>query len=332
MTRILVTGAAGFLGFYIARQLARSPDNSVVCVDSFVRGKRDALYRELTSRPNVSHVTADLCDPAAVAALPDDIDVVFHMAALNGTQNFYERPFEVVRCCTLPTMHLLEKYGPKQRLKRWLYAGTSEAYASTVTRFGWEVPTGEEVPLGIDDIFNARWSYGASKMHGEIATVNGCRHFGVPFTIARFHNAYGPRMGDKHVIPDFLARARDGVYELYGHEDTRSFVYAEDAARATILLANAEASAGQVVNVGSEEEMTIRDLGDAMMQAASLSGEIVLHSSPKGSVRRRAPKIARLRELTGYAPEWTLAAGLKATAEYYLSEAAVAYELASPGA
>jgi UDP-glucose 4-epimerase len=171
VTRILVTGAAGFLGFYIARQLGQSPENSVVCVDSFVRGRRDVLYRELTSRTNVRHVTADLCDPAAVAALPDDIDVVFHMAALNGTQNFYERPFEVVRCCTLPTMHLLEKYGPKQRLKRWLYAGTSEAYASTVTRFGWEVPTGEEVPLGIDDVFNARWSYAASKMHGEIATT-----------------------------------------------------------------------------------------------------------------------------------------------------------------
>jgi UDP-glucose 4-epimerase len=326
VTRILVTGAAGFLGFYIARQLAETPENSIVCVDSFVRGRRDSIYRDLTSRPNVSHVTADLCDPAAVANLPDDIDVVFHMAALNGTQNFYERPFEVVRSCTLPTMHLLEKYGPMRRLKRWLYAGTSEAYASTVTRFGWEVPTGEEVPLGIDDIANARWSYGASKMHGEIATINGCRHFGIPYTIARFHNAYGPRMGDKHVIPDFLARARNGVYELYGHEDTRSFIYAEDAARATILLANADAAAGQVVNVGSEDEMTIRDLGQAIMQAAGLAGEIVLHPSPKGSVRRRAPKIGRLRQLTGYSPEWTLAEGLKTTAGYYLSEAAVEYE------
>lgn len=325
MTRILVTGAAGFLGFYIARQLADA-GHSVVCVDSFIRGRRDVLYRALTSRPNVSHVTADLCDPAAVAALPADIDVIFHMAALNGTQNFYERPFDVVRCCTLPTMNLIEHYGPQRRLKRFVYAGTSEAYASTVTRFAWEVPTGEDVPLGIDDIFNSRWSYGASKMHGEIATINGCRHFGAPFTIARFHNAYGPRMGDKHVIPDFLARARNGVYELYGHEDTRSFIYAEDAARATILLANADAAAGQVINVGSEDEMTIHALGRAMMDAARLSGEIVLHPSPKGSVKRRAPKIARLRSLTNYAPEWTLAAGLKATAAYYLSEQALAYE------
>ncbi len=326
MSRILVTGAAGFLGFYIARRLAEDPANAIICVDSLVRGRRDRLYRELTSRPNVTHVTADLCDPAAVAALPDDIDVIYHMAALNGTQNFYERPFDVVRCCTLPTMHLIEKYGPLRRLKRWVYAGTSEAYASTVTRFGWEVPTGEDAPLSFDDVFNARWSYGASKAHGEIATVNGCRHFGIPFTIARFHNAYGPRMGDKHVIPDFLARARDGVYELYGYEDTRSFIYAEDAARATILLGESEGAAGQVVNVGSEEEMTIRDLGHAMMAAAGLRGEIALHPSPKGSVKRRAPKIARLRQLTKYEPEWTLGEGLKATAAYYLSAEAIAYD------
>ncbi|ESQ91126.1 NAD-dependent epimerase/dehydratase family protein [Asticcacaulis benevestitus] len=320
MSKILVTGAAGFLGFFIARQLASDPNNLVVCVDNFIRGENDSLYQELTSRENVQAITADLNDSAAVALLPDDIEIIFHMAALNGTQNFYERPFEVVRCCTLPTMHLIEKYGPLNTLKRWIYAGTSEAYASTVTRFGWEVPTAENVPLGIDDIFNSRWSYGASKMHGEIATVNGCRHFDIPFTVVRFHNAYGPRMGDKHVIPDFLVRARSGVFELFGHEDTRSFIYAEDAAKATIALGYADGAKDQVVNVGSEDEMTIRDLGYAIMKAANLEGEIVLHPSPKGSVKRRAPNISLLRQIAGYEPEWTLEEGLKKTAAYYLQD------------
>jgi len=318
MPRIIVTGSAGFLGYYLAHSLAQSSKNEVICIDNFIRGEEDELYRKLIERPNVTHICADLTDQSAVRALPNDVDMVFHMAALNGTQNFYERPFEVVRCCTLPTMFLIEKYAASGKLSRFVYAGTSEAYASTVTRFGWSVPTAEDVPLSFDDVMNSRWSYGASKMHGEIATVNGCRNYGTPFTIVRFHNAYGPRMGDKHVVPDFLMRAKRGVFELFGYEDTRSFIYAEDAVRATIDLGYAAGSVDQVVNVGSEDEITIESLGREIMRVCGFSGDIKLHPSPQGSVKRRAPNIGRLRRITGYEPRWSLEDGLRKTAEFYL--------------
>lgn len=315
----MVTGAAGFLGFYIARRLASSKDNHVVCVDNFIRGESDHLYEQLLLLPNVEHLTVDLNEQGAVRAMPRDIDVIFHMAALNGTQNFYERPFDVVKCCTLPTLNLIEHFG-LSNINRFVYAGTSEAYASTVARFGWPVPTSEDVPLAFDDVFNPRWSYGASKMHGEIATINGCRHFSIPFTVIRFHNAYGPRMGDKHVVPDFYGRARRSIFELYGYEDTRSFIYAEDAARATIELARSADAEGQVVNVGGGDEVTIEYLGELMMRAAKLDGKITLFPSPQGSVKRRAPDLSKLRRLIGYVPSVDLEEGLLRTAEFYMND------------
>lgn len=316
--RALVTGAAGFLGFHLARALAARGDD-VICVDNFLRGEDDAAYRALCAQPNVTRINADLGDEAALAALPGEVDYLYHLAALNGTQNFYERPLAVIRACTLPTLFLAERYGEQTpALKRFVYAGTSEAYASTVTRFGWPVPTGEDVPLGIEDPLNPRWSYAGSKLHGEIVTAQAARTLGFPMTVIRYHNAYGPRMGDKHVVPDFMARMREGRYELYGHADTRSFIYVDDAVRATIAVAEAEGCAGEIVNVGGEREISMADLGREMMRVRGLDDEIALHPSPPGSVKRRAPDIAKLKRLTGYRERIDLETGLRATAAYYL--------------
>jgi nucleoside-diphosphate-sugar epimerase len=314
--KVLVTGAAGFIGYHVARQLLDRGDD-VVLVDNFVRGHDDDLYRALSQRPGATAIQLDLADPAMVRDLPTEIDMVFHLAALNGTANFYESPFEVMRLSTLPTFALIEKYR-HANLRRFIYAGSSESYAATVTRFGWPVPTAEDVPLCIDDPFNPRWSYAVSKLHGEILTINGCRQFGIPFTVARYHNAYGPRMGDKHVVPDFLARARDGVFAVYGHEETRSFLYIDDAVEATIGLAMSAEAAGEIVNVGSGQEITIADLARVMMDVCGFAGDIALHPAPAGSVRRRVPDLSKLSGLTGFSPKVSLHEGIARTATFYL--------------
>lgn len=319
--RVLVTGAAGFLGFHLARALAARAGVSLVCVDNFVRGEDDGAYRALGELPNVELVRIDLADPAAVATLPADIAYVYHLAALNGTQNFYERPLDVIRACTLPTIHLADHFGRQATpLKRFVYAGTSEAYASTVSRFGWPVPTAEDVPLGIDDVTNPRWSYAGSKMHGEIVTAQAGRSLGFPFTIIRYHNAYGPRMGDKHVVPDFLERMRHGRYELFGHADTRSFLYVDDAVRATMMVAETGACADEIVNIGGADEITMHELGRRMMAGEGVDADIVLHDSPAGSVKRRAPDVSKLQRLTGFAARVPLDRGLAATADFYLRD------------
>ncbi len=317
--RILVTGAAGFLGYHLSRALAARAGTQLFCVDNFERGADDKHYRALLDLPNVIGIALDLSREADVGQLPSNIDYVYHLAALNGTQNFYERPIDVIRASTLPTIFLADFYGRQaHRPKRFVYAGTSESYASTVSRFGWPVPTAEDVPLGIEDVTNPRWSYAGSKMHGEIVTAQAGRAFSMPFTIIRYHNAYGPRMGDKHVVPDFMERMREKRYELFGHADTRSFLYVDDSVRATVLAAETDALANEIVNIGGEHEITMLELGREMLSVEGINADIVLHPSPSGSVKRRAPDISKLKRLTGFSETVSLADGLKATADFYL--------------
>lgn len=318
MSNVLVTGAAGFIGFSLAEALSRREDTQVVVVDNFVRGERDDAYAELCSRSSVEAFEIDLTDSNAVRDLPESIEVIFHMAALNGTQNFYERPYDVVRCSTLPTFHLLDRYGPQRDFKRFVYAGSSEAYAGTVTKFDWEVPTAEDVPLCITEPSNLRWSYGGSKLHGEVMVTGACHQFGKEHTIIRYHNVYGPRMGDKHIVPDFLGRMKEGEYSLYGHSDTRSFIYIDDAVKATLMLADSCDAANETVNVGSDEEIKIVDLGKLMMKLAGIKGEIELYDSPKGSVPRRSPDISKLKKIVEFQQEISLEEGLRRTMDFYL--------------
>jgi nucleoside-diphosphate-sugar epimerase len=316
----LVTGAAGFIGYAVAKRLSEDTDIVVYCVDNFGRGENDEYYQALIEKTNVQGLTIDLSDDSSVLQLPAEIDIIYHFAALNGTQNFYERPFEVMKYSTIPAFHLLEKYGKSDhKPSRFVFAGSSEGYASTVSRFDWEVPTAEDVPLCIDDVMNPRWSYAVSKIHGEVLTVNGCRQFDIPFTIIRYHNVYGPRMGDKHVVPDFIQRMKRGVFELYGYEDTRSFLYIDDAVAATIMAGESDKLVNAVVNVGSDREVRIQDLGEDILRLAGVHAQITLHPSPIGSVKRRAPALTKLQESTGFREDWSLEKGLLETIRYYLA-------------
>ena len=313
MADYLVTGAAGFIGAHLTRHLAEL-GHSVVASDLGLHANAERQFAALGELDGVTTLRGDLSDPAVVAGLPR-VDGVFHLAALNGTQNFYTDPWKTLKHSTVPTIQLLEHYAALEP-EFFFYAGSSEAYASSVTRFDWPVPTDEAVPLGIDDPKNVRWSYGGSKLHGEIACFAAQAELGIPVVVGRFHNAYGPDMGIHHVIPDFINRGREGVFELYGASNTRSFIYIEDAVRAVVAVA--EQARGEVVNIGSPDEISMRELARVIMAEAGWHGDVVEFDAPAGSVERRAPDVTRLGEYldtTGFVP---IGEGIRRTLPSYL--------------
>lgn len=289
--------------------------HKVTIVDNLSKGPLDAEFTSWVSDNPVSFIQADLADPAQLQGIHRDFDYVFHAAAMNGTANFYTRSFEVVENSTLPTVHLLRHLGADFS-GRFVYFGSSEAYAGGVTQ-GWiSLPTVEEVPLVIDNVLNPRWSYGASKLHGEVTTVAAGASFGITWTIVRVHNSYGPRMGDQHVIPDFILRAFRKDYRLFGHAESRCFAYVEDIVSAILMAAESENTRNKIVNVGSDEEISILALGNMILEVMGLSGTIELHPSPEGSVMRRAPDLSLVRGL-GWAPSVPIRDGLRKTVEWY---------------
>jgi UDP-glucose 4-epimerase/UDP-glucuronate decarboxylase len=240
------------------------------------------------------------------------------LAAVVGVRHAMNDPLRVVRVNTLATLNVLEWLTPDAG--RFFFASTSEAYAGAV-ELGWApVPTPERVPLVIADVENPRFTYAATKILGEAATVQYARARGLPFVIGRLHNVYGPRMGTDHVIPELSLRAlaREDPFRIYGLAQRRAFCHVADAVEAVRRLMATPAAAGRIVNIGNDrEETTVEALVALILGAAEFSPRLDPRPAPPGSVDRRCPDISTLRALTAFAPRVSLAEGVRATFDWY---------------
>jgi nucleoside-diphosphate-sugar epimerase len=309
--RALVTGAAGVIGFELARRLLERGDE-VVAVDVGLKGRVDELRAlQASARDRLEVHEADLCAP--LAALRSSFDVVFHLAAIVGVRYVSEEPYRTVRDNLLSTLRVIDDTAAAAGV--FLFASSSENYASGVDRGFVPVPTPEDVPLSIGDIALPRWSYAASKLAGESAVFAAAQAFGCAPAVIRFHNVYGPRMGPTHVIPEFLARCRAATdpFPVFGPEQTRSFLYVEDAARAVLTVADAirrDPARGGLWNVGSARETVIADLAQRIFDLTGHHPRIDARPAPPGSVARRVPDVTKLAGL-GFVPRVDLERGLR---------------------
>jgi len=320
MTKVLITGGAGFIGFHLAKLLAKTQE--VTICDNLFRGKDDSELKQLLTLKNVSFLKCDLTERRELEKLEKNYDYVYHLAAINGAKYFYEIPDKVLRVNTLAVINILDWF-INSNCKKILFTSSSETYSGTMNKFGVKIPTPETVPLCVEDVKNPRWSYAGSKIVGELFFINYARIHGFDMSIVRYHNIYGPRMGHEHVIPEFCTRIhrKEDPFKIFGGKETRAFCYIDDAIRATKLVMESKRTNGEIVHIGNDkEEITIMDLVKRMFKIAGFHPKLDIKAAPPGSVKRRCPNIDKLKKLTGFESKIDLDIGLKRTFEWYKNE------------
>jgi dTDP-glucose 4,6-dehydratase/UDP-glucose 4-epimerase len=316
---ILVTGGTGFIGSAVVRRLVRD-GHQVRVVDNDLRGSAERIA---DLRGEVELVACDVRDVEAMTGAARGMDLLLHLAALNGTENFYNRP-DLVLDVGVRGMYGALDAARAAGVGEFILASSSEAYQTAPL-----IPTPEDVPLMIPDPWNPRFSYGGSKLISEIMLANYHRDFFTRAISFRPHNVYGPDMGWEHVIPQFALRVRDAAeaqpqgalpIPIQGDgSQTRAFIFIDDFVDGLMLIIGG-GEHRNTYHIGTMDEVTMADLvrlvGRSLGREVEVSGSALL----AGSTERRCPDTAKLKAL-GFAPRTSLEQGVAATSLWYAQNA-----------
>lgn len=316
MNRHVFLGGAGFIGYHLSDYFSKSGDNEVLVVDNLIRGESDKFFKNLCERVNLTFLNLDLCDSEGLTKVLRQDDIVFNLAALNGTQNFYNEPMSVLRNTAITSIAAAEACA-KVEVSKYVYFGSSESYAGAIQLGLSTIPTPENIPFAFPDPTNLRWSYGMSKSIGEVACHSLHQEKGTDFLICRVHNIFGPRMGLEHVIPDLIVKFLNGDMGVYGADETRSFMFVRDLVSIIGQLYLHKEYNNRVVNIGNSTETKILDLAEAIRRKLNIIEPVKPLESIPGSVLRRVPDLTFMNMFTKLIPT-SLNEGLDLTISYYL--------------
>jgi dTDP-glucose 4,6-dehydratase len=306
--RVLITGAAGFLGSHLVdRWLADGAE--VVGIDNFATGSRDNLSH-LEREPRFRLLERDVVEPFEVEG---PLDGVLHLASPASPVDYLRLPIQTLLVGSVGTLRALELARVKQA--RFLLASTSEVYGDPAEHPQRETYWGNVNPIG------PRSVYDEAKRFGEALTMAFHRTYGVETRIARIFNTYGPRMrfDDGRVVSNFVVQSlRRQPLSLYGDGgQTRSFCYVRDLIDGLVRLFHCNRS--EPVNLGNPGEFTIRELAERVQRLAGSQAGLVSEPLPEDDPRQRRPDISVARSVLGWEPRVPLDEGLKRTIDYFRS-------------
>ena len=302
--RIVVTGAAGFLGSHLTDRLLNQ-GHEVIGIDSLVTGSLDNL-KHLELNRAFRFIKSDVTQYIHVNG---PVDRLYHFASPASPKDFLRMPVHILKVGALGTLNALGL--AKAKGARMLLASTSEVYGDPLVHPQVEGYWGNVNPIG------ERSMYDEAKRFAEALTMSYHRQNQVETRIVRIFNTYGPRMrpDDGRVLPNFVRAAlRGDPIPLYGDGmQTRSFCYMDDLLRGIMLLM--ESSIDEPVNIGNPEEITVRQFAEEIIELIGSSSKLEFRPLPKDDPTRRQPDISKAKKDLGWEPQITRREGLIRTIE-----------------
>tara|TARA_B100000963_G_C22588319_1_gene654224 strand:+ start:214 stop:1266 length:1053 start_codon:yes stop_codon:yes gene_type:complete len=319
MKKVLVLGGGGFIGRKIVEHLLRREDTHVTAADI----REDASWAKWQKCSQTSTrfkaVQSDFSELNSFEKFDNSFEEIYMLAAIVGVNHTLKNPSKVIEANTRLTLNTLS-WLAKNPVRKVLFTSSSENYAATSDLFDVGLPASEDVPLCIGDITHPRWTYAITKIHGESAFFHSAKKLGHQCTIIRYQNIIGPNMGFGHAIPHIVERFVNKLQDpmkIYGHDQTRSFCFVDDAVEGTVAAMESDNSTNQIYHIGNPEEVTMDELTRFIGDLLQYSGEYSEAMTYPGSVSRRCPNIGKASRDFGYAPKYSWKDAVRLTVEWY---------------
>ena len=318
--RVLILGGGGFIGSAIARILSNRENYNITIADNFHHDQDDEIFMNFIKEKNIKLFKADFTEKSSFALLDKTYDYFYMLASMIGVNNTLKNPHEIIRVNTALIYNSLE-WVKNNSIKNVLFTSTSECYSGTIDKFGYKVPTSEDIPLCIDPIGHPRFTYAVTKMLGESGFLNYSRIFGFNCKIIRYNNIIGPKMGFGHVIPHLVERFIDGEnpFKIYGGDQTRAFCDIDDGALGTIQAMECEKAQNDIFHIGNDVEITIEDLVKETGKYFDFKGSYEIAPTYPGSVSRRCPDLSKAKSILNFSPNISWKDSLIKTLDWYVS-------------
>ncbi|MCC7355364.1 MAG: NAD-dependent epimerase/dehydratase family protein [Anaerolineae bacterium] len=317
--RILVTGGAGFIGSHLVDRLL-AQEHTVSALDNLSTGRPENLSH-LCSHAAFQLVQGDILDVGLVDRLVAEADMVYHLAAAVGVAHVVRDPLGGLRTNVRGTENVLEACARYRRPV--LLASSSEVYGRSR-----RIPFREDGERILGPTTVTRWAYATAKAVDEHLALAYASQEGLRVSIVRYFNTYGPRLdpqGYGSVIARFVGQALRGE-PLTVHGDgkqTRSFTYVDDTVSGTILAATKDEGAGEIFNIGSRRETSVRELAEQILVVTGSRSPIIFlpHEQVYGArfedPPRRRPSVRKAARLLGFRARIPMEEGLRRTLEYF---------------